>query len=80
LAIFQTNLRNLTTLLDTPKKIHETSSMPSKYEQFEALASSYEKHPDQGLKACKKKLQRDPSNVICLVRDPTSKARVHPQP
>jgi hypothetical protein len=41
--------------------------MPSKYEQYEALASSYEKHPDQGLKACKKKLQRDPSNIIYLV-------------
>jgi hypothetical protein len=41
--------------------------MLSKYEQYEAVASSYEKHPDQGLKACKKKLQRDPNNVIYLV-------------
>jgi hypothetical protein len=39
-----------------------------RYKQYEDLASGYEKHPDQGLKTCKKKLQRDPKNVVYLVR------------
>jgi len=38
-----------------------------KYELYEAHVSSYEKHPEQGLRAVKKKLQKDPKNVVLLV-------------
>jgi hypothetical protein len=41
--------------------------MASKYEQFQSFTSGYEKHPEQGLKTCKKKLQKDPSNTLYLV-------------
>lgn len=41
--------------------------MSNAYEVWENLVKSYPKHPDQGLKLCKKKLQKDPSNQIHLV-------------
>jgi hypothetical protein len=41
--------------------------MPSKVEQFDNLVESYARNPDQGLKFCKKKLQKDPSNSTYLV-------------
>jgi hypothetical protein len=40
--------------------------MPPKYEQYESLVDGYEKHPEQGLKAVKKKLNKDSSNVTLL--------------
>lgn len=42
-------------------------NMPPKYEQYESLVDGYEKHPDQGLKATKKKLNKDPNNAVLLV-------------
>jgi len=42
-------------------------NMPPKYEQYESLVDGYEKHPDQGLKATKKKLNKDPNNIVLLV-------------
>ncbi|KIW01641.1 uncharacterized protein PV09_06827 [Verruconis gallopava] len=41
--------------------------MPSKIEVFDNLVESYSRTPEQGLKYCKKKLQRDPSNIIHLL-------------
>lgn len=41
--------------------------MPPKFEQYKSLVDGYEKHPDQGLKATKKKLNKDPNNAVLLV-------------
>ncbi|QDS67645.1 hypothetical protein FKW77_004638 [Venturia effusa] len=41
--------------------------MPPKYEQYKSLVDGYEKHPDQGLKAVKKKLNRDPNDEVLLL-------------
>jgi hypothetical protein len=41
--------------------------MPSTLEIFDNLVESYSKHPDQGLKLCKKKLQKDPNSSTYLV-------------
>jgi hypothetical protein len=42
--------------------------MAPKYEQYESLVGGYEKHPEQGLKATRKKLNKDPNNQVLLVR------------
>ncbi|RDI80028.1 hypothetical protein Vi05172_g10050 [Venturia inaequalis] len=41
--------------------------MPPTFEQYESLIDGYEKHPDQGLKATKKKLNKDPNNAVLLL-------------
>jgi hypothetical protein len=49
--------------------------MTSKYDQLESFTSGYEKHPEQGLKTCKKRLQKDPNNTLYLVSLSHSKTR-----
>ncbi|TLD39226.1 Tetratricopeptide-like helical [Venturia nashicola] len=41
--------------------------MPPTFEQYESLVDGYGKHPDQGLKATKKKLSKDPNNAVLLL-------------
>jgi hypothetical protein len=46
--------------------------MPSKIEIFDGLVESYSKNPEQGLKFCKKKLQKNPNDSTHLVSIPPS--------
>jgi hypothetical protein len=48
--------------------------MSFRLEQYEAFVEGYLKHPDQGLKACEKKLKREPNNTLYLVRPSSEKA------
>ncbi|KAF2435237.1 hypothetical protein EJ08DRAFT_646109 [Tothia fuscella] len=43
--------------------------MARKYEQYEQFIVGYEKQPSQGLKAAKKKLQRNPEDVVYLLAE-----------
>jgi hypothetical protein len=45
--------------------------MAFSYEQFETFVHNYYKHPESGIKECKKKLKKDPTNFLYLVRIPT---------
>jgi hypothetical protein len=42
--------------------------MSFRLDQFQNFVDGYAKHPDQGLKACEKKLKREPNNTLYLVR------------
>ena len=42
--------------------------MSFRLEQYQTFVDGYLKHPEQGLKACDKKLKREPNNTLYLVR------------
>lgn len=42
--------------------------MTFKLGQYRNFVEGYQKHPDQGLKACEKKLKKEPTNTQFLVR------------
>jgi hypothetical protein len=42
--------------------------MSFRLDQYQTFVEGYLKHPEQGLKACDKKLKREPNSTLYLVR------------
>jgi hypothetical protein len=41
--------------------------MALRLDQFQSFIDGYTKHPEAGIKACEKKLKKDPQNSLYLV-------------